>query len=369
MPSRITVVLDSLHFSTAFLILWLWLVIMPGTVARPFSGECTLDTIRYVISCHKTSLTAVRSIRLTGVRALSLFENNIKLLENDSFVSLTELDILRVDKCGMRAIELGAFNGIKHLKKLYITSNEISEILPGTFGNMRNLRHLNLSKNRLERLDSGVFNGLVNLKYLDLGGNKLQYLNSDTFLGLPNIRNISLYGNRGLQVPTDRPIIQSLSLSQLLLSDCNISSLSVATFAQISALERLDLRYNKLRTVDINIPKALPKVAALFLYGNPLHCDCKLQEVWRWCRARNIESAIGVRKPKCYTPRAAKGKWLGDLDKEQCLQSNIEPEQRGQQTKVPEQRGEETKLPGQGGQETKLPGLGSQGAGLPGLGS
>jgi hypothetical protein len=41
--------------------------------------------------------------------------------------------------------------------------------------------------------------------------------------------------------------------------------MSVATFANVSALERLDVRYNNLRTVDINILRALPKLSTLYL--------------------------------------------------------------------------------------------------------
>lgn len=96
--------------------------------------------------------------------------------------------------------------------------------------------------------------------------------------------------------------------------------MSVATFANVSALEQFDLR-----GIDINILRALPKLSTLYLYGNPLlQCDCQLQEVWRWCQDRNIQIASGERESECDTPSEVKGIWWGVLEKGQCLLGNIQ---------------------------------------------
>jgi hypothetical protein len=177
-----------------------------------------------------------------------------------------------------------------------------------------------MDDNRLKHLDSAVFSGLVNLKYVLLRQNKLQYIHPDTFLLLPNLQTLYLYYNPGLQILTGRNFINSLSLSHLDISKCNVSSLSVETFVNVSALELLDLGYNKLRTVDINILGALPKLSKMYLYSNPLHCDCQLQEVWRWFKDRNILTGFG----ECDTPTEVKGLWWGVLEKGQCLEGNIQ---------------------------------------------
>jgi hypothetical protein len=324
MPSRLIVVLVLLLLATTAVIVWLCLAILSAREATLCPEECRCDTVGHYVTCYGPSLTAVPVIRNTNVRVLELSENNITLFGRDSFVSLTELEGLFVFRCGLRTIELGAFNGLTKLTRLLIAGNEISEIIPGTFENMDSLEYLDLKYNRLERLDVGVFGGLVNLKYIDLAENELQYLHPDTFLGLPNIQNVSLYGNRGLQVPTDRHFFQSHSLSQLLMSDCNVNSVSVETYAKVSALERLDLRYNKLRTVDINILRALPKLSALYLHGNRLQCDCQLQELWRWCEDRNIQTVYNGTASQCDTPSDVEGKWLGVLEKGRCLEGNVE---------------------------------------------
>ena len=170
-----------------------------------------------------------------------------------------------------------------------------------------------------------LFSWLINLKYvyIYLGGNKLQYLHPNAFLWLPNLIHISLHNNPGLQIPTDCNFMNSRSLSSLDISRRNVISVSVETFAKVSSLEWLDLRHNNLRTVDINILRALPKLSTLYLYGNRVQCDCQLQKVWRYCEDRNIQAGFRGKEPKCDTPSEVKGiEWVV-VEKSQCLVSNI----------------------------------------------
>ena len=115
-----------------------------------------------------------------------------------------------------------------------------------------------------------MFSVWFNLEYINLGSNKLQYLRPDTFLGFPKVQRLYLYNNPRLLILTDHNFITSHSLSQLDISECNLRSVSVETFANVSALEWLGLSYNNLRTVDINILKALPKLSTIYLDGNRL---------------------------------------------------------------------------------------------------
>jgi hypothetical protein len=109
------------------------------------------------------------------------------------------------------------------------------------------------------------------------------------------------------------------------LSGCNIRSVSVETFANVSALSVLDLRVTNLKSLDIGILEELPQLSELHLYGNPLHCDCQLQNMWRWCKDHNIcelnEFCTNV--ANCYTPSDVEWIWWGVLEKGQCLQGNI----------------------------------------------
>jgi Leucine-rich repeat (LRR) protein len=325
MPTRLPLMVLSLLLATSALIFWLWLVIVPARVATLCPEECSCDPGGHYIDCVGTSLTAVPLIRLTDVRELWLYKINITLFTEDSFFSLSVLEILSANSCGLRTIELGIFDGVPTLRRLYIDNNEISELLAGTFENMNSLEYFTLDNNRLEHLDIDVFRGLVNLNSISLAHNKLQYLHPDTFLGLPNLQTLFLNYNPGLQVPTDSPFINSHTLTYLDLSNCTLSSVSVETFANVSALEWLNVSSNNLWTVDINLLGTLPKLSTLYLHGNPLQCDCQLQEVWRWCEARNIFTDFGILKrlPVCDTPSEVEGVWWGVLEQGNCSEGNI----------------------------------------------
>ena len=184
-----------------------------------------------------------------------------------------------MDLSGCRSIELGAFNGLTKPTYLSMSYNGISEIIRRTFQKMSRLEDHELAYNTIKHLEFDVFSGLLNLKYVYLVVNKLQYIQPDLFIWLPNLEPVSFAQNCLLQIPTDRHFINSRSLRLLDISECNTSSLSVETFANVTALESLDLRYNNLRSVDINILTALPKQSRLYVGGNPLQCDCQLQEV------------------------------------------------------------------------------------------
>ena len=321
MPPRLTVVLVSLLLTSPVVIFWLWLVILPARVAKLCPEKCRCDPGGYNVKCDGTSLNRVPLIHLTSVRDIDLKENNITFLERDSFVLLTEMQNLHLWRCGLRTIKMGAFKGLTKLTRLSIGGNEISEIKPGTFENVMSLEILYLDDNRIEHVNRDTFSGLFKVKYVSLSKNKLKYLHPDTFLRLPKLQELHLTNNPGLKVPTDRNFIKSHSLLHLDISLCNISSVSVETFANVSALEWLDLSNNNLKTLNITILTTLPKLSTLYLFFNPLHCDCQLQEVWRLCKDRNMWPGNHVR---CNIPSEVNGIVWAVLDKGQCLQDNIQ---------------------------------------------
>ena len=329
MLSRLTVVLVSLLLVALLLqtaaIIWLCVLTLRTRTAELRSDECWGDAGRYCVGSSNTSLTKTSFNFLKHIRKLTIDKQYIPSFGNDTFLSegLTELEEISVQLSQLRTIELGALNGMTKLKDLSLFGNEISEILPGTFEKTRRLQYLSLGNNSIEHLHIGVFSGLISLISLDLSRNKLHYVYPNTFFALPNLKTLLLRYNPGLQVPTDRNFINSHTLLHLSIAYCKASSVSVETFANVTALEWLELSYNNLKNLDINIFRALPELNTLYLYGNPLHCDCQLQEVWWWCEDRNIETVEGSRVPECDTPSEVKGMTWGVLEKLQCSQGNV----------------------------------------------
>jgi Leucine-rich repeat (LRR) protein len=135
---------------------------------------------------------------------------------------------------------------------------------------LRKLEHLNLNYNKIRHLENDTFSGLVNLKNLSLEGNELRDIDPQALTGLPNLQRLILSQNPNLQIPNDSNFIKSYSLKELHISDCNIRSVSVKTFSKLSALEWLDLSNNKLRKLNINILKMLPELIELNLESNDI---------------------------------------------------------------------------------------------------
>jgi Leucine-rich repeat (LRR) protein len=141
--------------------------------------------------------------------------------------------------------------------------------------------------------------GGLKLKCIYLGYNRLQYLHPVVLL---NIQQLYLKINPKLTIPTDRNFIKSHFLSRLEIAGCNASSVSVETFANVSALEWFDMSENNQKTADIKVLRALPELSELYLYGNWLQRDCQLQEVWRWCEDHDRRKWSGEMAAECDTP-------------------------------------------------------------------
>jgi hypothetical protein len=295
-------------------------------MAKLCPAECWCDTGGYHVDCGSSSLNNIPSVLPTTVQEFVLDQNNISRFENDTFISrgLSELEKISAENCKIERIELGAFNGLKNMIYLSVWGNKINEIIPRTFEKMNRLKYLDLQDNLIEHLVADIFSGLVALQQIYLDGNNLQYIDPEMFLKLPNLQHLYLSNNPRLQIPTDSQFLISHSLTHLDISFCNVSSVSTQTFANVTALEWHDLSGNNLKSVDINILKALPKLSTMNLDLNPLQCDCQLHEVWRWCQDHSIQTAsLRESVPECDTPSEVYGIWWGVLEKGQCLDGNI----------------------------------------------
>jgi len=59
----------------------------------------------------------------------------------------------------------------------------------------------------------------------------------------------------------------------------------------------------------------------MYLNNNPLHCDCQLKELWRWCQDHNIRRDSFEGYWVCLTPNL--GVVWRVLDEIQCTQVNM----------------------------------------------
>jgi len=62
MPSRLTVVLLSLLLATPVIIFWLWLLILPTSVAVLCPEKCRCDLEGYFVNCSRSGLNSIPSV-------------------------------------------------------------------------------------------------------------------------------------------------------------------------------------------------------------------------------------------------------------------------------------------------------------------
>jgi hypothetical protein len=299
--------------------------------------------------CSNASLHDVPQDFHEGIRDLRLDHNDISVLKKDVFRSagFYLLETLSVCHTGLITVEPGAFRELPRLEQLHLHNNWICNLKPGTFSNMTALRGLHLANNRIQSLEPGLFIDLTNLNYISLESNMIQQLQEDVFLGLTKLRNlwlseneisylhpatfkhmnklglISLDSNKNLHVPTDKPFLDVPTLEKLFVSDCNIVNLSAKTFQKTRNLKILFLHGNNLKTFDIGILKALPYLSTIYLYKNPLQCDCELLKFWQWCRDHEVKTGIEHDVPRCKTPQQVTGLWWGVLGQAQCENNQV----------------------------------------------
>ena len=330
-------------------ILWLWLIEEAIRTSIQCPSECWCDPGRRTADCSNASLKDIPQIFHEDIRDLRMDHNNISILKNDAFrsVGLHFLEIISVSHTGLTVIETGAFRGLPKLEQLHLHNNWIRRLRPGTFANLTNLRGLHLANNRIRVLDPGLFSDLINLDYISLESNLIQDLEADVFLGLAKLRNlwlseneisyiypvifkhmtklrlICLDNNTRLQVPIDKPFLDVPTLENLFISNCNITNLSARTFQKTRNLTTLYLHGNNLKTFDMAIAKTLPYISVLYLYKNPLHCDCQMLKLWQWCRDHKVKTGIEDYVPRCEGPEQVSGLWWGVLSQAQCKDNGV----------------------------------------------
>ncbi|XP_069683580.1 uncharacterized protein [Periplaneta americana] len=331
---------------TALLIHWSWIVELGVQSLLASNEACWYDPVEYGMYCRAANLTEVPQTNKWFVKLLFLDRNDLAHLRRDIFISkhITDLEWLSLRSCSLRYIEEGSFRGLQNtIKYLDLSENAISEIGSEMFRNLTRLEVLLLSGNKIIRLNFGIFDDLISLRKLDLSNNLISYINSDvfsrssslvslwlnsnkfsyidpnTFTYFVGLRHLYLGDNINFQFPENSPLFTLPNLEELSLMKCNISYISSSWFQNLGKIKFLYLYGNNLKGIDVKVLTNLSSLQYLDLDDNPLHCDCDLLDLWKWC----FEHQIDVTIAHCSTPKELNGTWWGVLEKAQCFDGNI----------------------------------------------
>ncbi|XP_076821239.1 uncharacterized protein LOC143468124 [Clavelina lepadiformis] len=134
------------------------------------------------------------------------------------------------------------------LRVLVMDGNRVTSLARSTLAKIPNLEVLQLAGNRIRSLTDGVFFNQAQLRLLDLSSNKLSYVSSFALCGLIRLESLRLYNNPDLIELPNKVFRSTRSLQALYLQDCGLRTLPEGPW--------------------------LYRLASLWLYGNPLLCDC-----------------------------------------------------------------------------------------------
>uniref|UniRef100_H2XJT9 LRRNT domain-containing protein n=1 Tax=Ciona intestinalis TaxID=7719 RepID=H2XJT9_CIOIN len=170
----------------------------------------------------------------------------------------------------LSALPANAFRGQTKLKRLILDHNDIEKVDPACFNKLPKLLYLDISINKITKLPRRVFSRLANLKVLDLSQNSLDSVSAATFDGLRNLEALFLQNN-----PT-------------------LNYIPATTFTNLPRLKYLFLYGCGLRSVSI--PDTGLNVKYIWLFGNPLNCNCRLVSLAMYLQTSKVILDSGLEK-------------------------------------------------------------------------
>ncbi|KAG5845981.1 hypothetical protein ANANG_G00144910 [Anguilla anguilla] len=253
------------------------------------NGEVWMRKTKRVVQCSDKVLDKIPYGIPYNARYVLLMNNQISGIQLDLLREYMSLEFLVLSNNLLTdgGIE-GAFEGMRHLKRLYLDRNHLESIstdLPLSLEELRldgnnvsvmsevawarcpSLQVLSLNNNSLgpESVPDGVFTPLTNLRTLSLVHNLLTAVP----VHLPtNVKELYLRGNHIDQVPGDA-FTEGSELLVLDLSANRLTNkgLTKASLRPLAHLENLNLEGNLLKNIPQHLP---PTLRTLSLEGNAI---------------------------------------------------------------------------------------------------
>ncbi|XP_075780226.1 leucine-rich repeat-containing protein 4 [Pelodiscus sinensis] len=295
---------------------------------------CSCSSQSSKVVCTRRGLAEVPQGIPSNTRHLNLMENNIQLIQADTFRHLHHLEVLQLGRNAIRQIEVGAFNGLASLNTLELFDNWLTVIPSGAFEYLSKLRELWLRNNPIESIPSYAFNRVPSLMRLDLGElKKLEYISEGAFEGLYNLKYLNLGMCNIRDMPNLTPLVglEELemsgnhfpqikpgsfhglrSLKKLWIMNSQISLIERNAFDALASLVELNLAHNNLTSLPHDLFAPLRYLVELHLHHNPWSCDCDVLWLSWWLREYIPTNSTCC--GRCHAPAHMRGKFLVEVD-------------------------------------------------------
>lgn len=216
------------------------------------------------------------------LRHLTLRENRLSQIQQDTFDQLRNLRFLDLSQNPIRVIVTGAFGTLEKLKTLIIEEcYHLEFISPRVFSGLNSLEMLKLNDDGIRVLSKDAWEGLTSLLHLELSRNSLGGANDISATVNPQL-NMSLPGHNltivdlsynDIEVIPYELLLNQPQLKTINLNHNRIVQLHENRLQNLSKLQSLDLSYNDLLTLTEHSLAGLTQLNRLNIEGNPFYCD------------------------------------------------------------------------------------------------
>ncbi|XP_077137808.1 nephrocan-like [Ranitomeya variabilis] len=230
--------------------------------------------------------------------SLRLERNHIKTMRARDLRQLENLFDLNLS--GNQLLSADGLQVINNLTTLDLSKNQLSTLphkLP------TKLQRLDYSNNRISRITVHDMKGLASLKHLFLDNNGMIVFEDKALQWCGHLSNLAMEQNLLTSIPMGLPV----TLTRLDLKGNKIDQVGVHDVKHLKHLQVLNLRNNKLASIDDGVLESLPRLRHLYLDGNPWNCTCSLLKVRRLL----IDKGTDIKEGQCAEPPYCRGEgWM-----------------------------------------------------------
>ncbi|XP_071997804.1 nephrocan-like isoform X2 [Engystomops pustulosus] len=294
---------------------------LDGNGMHTISGVARLPNLRYLnLENNKlmffyenffTHFPNLQHLRLAGnqllkvppqlpksLMSLRLERNHIKSVRFRDFKQLENLFDLNLS--GNQLFSAEGLQVATNLTSLDLSRNQLSTFphkLP------TKLQRLDCSSNQISKITVQDMKGLANLKHLFLDNNRMIAFEDKALQWCVHLSNLAMEQNLLTSLPLGLPT----TLTRLDLKGNKIDHVTVHNVNHLKHLQVLNLKNNKITSIDDEIVQSLPRLRHLYLDGNPWNCTCSLLKVRRLL----LDKGTDIKEGQCAEPPYCRGeRWM-----------------------------------------------------------